>query len=104
MTLAGQQRRVLFALDRRAEEFPLVRWQFMGGIAEAERRAFLFTNVTDSKGRRYDMPVAVGALSASPGIYALGMGVAVEEIGEVWNHAIANPIPPELTTDPPCQQ
>jgi hypothetical protein len=39
---------------------PLVRWQFQGGLAEDQRRAFLFTNVTDAAGRRYDIPVAVG--------------------------------------------
>ena len=57
-----------------AELHPLVRWQFLGGVPEDKRRAFLFTNVTDAKGRRYDMPVVVGALAASPEIYALGMG------------------------------
>ena len=45
------------------------------------RRAFLFTNVVDAKGKRYDMPVVVGALAASPEIYAVGMGRKVEEIG-----------------------
>ena len=29
---------------------PLVRWQFRGGIAEKDRKAFLFTNIVDSKG------------------------------------------------------
>jgi hypothetical protein len=31
-----------------------------GGLAEDQPRAFLFTNVTDAAGRRYDIPVAVG--------------------------------------------
>src|SRR5438045_4267007 len=61
-------------IDKDTELHPLVRWQFQGGLEEAERRAFLFTNVVDSAGKRYDMPVAVGALAASPRIYALGMG------------------------------
>ena len=39
---------------------PLVRWQFRGGLREADRKAFLFTNVTDSKGRKYDIPVVIG--------------------------------------------
>src|SRR3954470_11996653 len=60
---------------------PLVRWQFIGGVPEDERRAFLFTHVVDSKGKRYDMPVAIGALASSPKIYAMGMGRAVEDIG-----------------------
>ena len=96
--------RIAHPVNKDTELHPLVRWQFMGGMAEADRRAFLFTNVTDSKGRRYDMPVAVGALAASPRIYALGMGVPVEEIGAAWNHAIANPIPPERIGHPACQQ
>ncbi len=45
---------------------PLVRWQFRGGIAEKDRKAFLFTNVIDSKGRKYDIPVLVGGLAVQP--------------------------------------
>ncbi len=91
-------------INKDTELHPLVRWQFMGGITEAERRAFLFTNVIDSKGRHYDMPVAIGALAASPRIYALGMGVPVEKIGAAWNRAIAEPIQPLCVAAPPCQQ
>jgi 4-hydroxy-3-polyprenylbenzoate decarboxylase len=61
-------------IDKDAELHPLVRWQFQGGLAEDQRRGFLFTNVVDAAGRRYDVPVAVGALAASPQIYAVGMG------------------------------
>ena len=81
-------------INKDTELHPLVRWQFLGGIAENERRAFLFTNVTDRKGRRYDMPVAVGALAASPEIYAVGMGARSRRSARAWMHAIANPIPP----------
>ncbi len=83
---------------------PLVRWQFIGGAAEAERKAFLFTNVTDSKGRRYDMPVLLGALAGSPRIYALGMGRAVEDIGAAWTQAIAHPLAPVVVETAPCQE
>ena len=69
-------------INKDTELHPLVRWQFQGGFPEDERRAFLFTNVVDGDGRRYDMPVAVGALAASPEIYAVGMGAPVEEIGD----------------------
>ena len=91
-------------INKDTELHPLVRWQFIGGVPEHERRAFLFSNVIDSKGRRYDMPVVVGALSASPEIYALGMGRPVEEIGEAWMKAIANPIAPVRVTSPLCQE
>src|SRR6202043_1195057 len=99
---------LLVRIDRRinkdTELHPLVRCQFLGGIPEEERRAFLFTNVVDSNGRRYDIPVVVGALAASPKIYAVGMGCAVEEIGAAWRRAIANPIAPILVNSPPCQE
>jgi UbiD family decarboxylase len=101
---AGLLVRIDRPINKDTELIPLVRWQFIGGVPEDQRRAFLFTNVTDSKGRRYDMPVVVGALAASPAIYALGMGRPVEEIGEAWMRAIAHPIPPVATNDAPCQE
>ena len=91
-------------INKDTELHPLVRWQFLGGVPEDERRAFLFTNVVDSKGRRYDIPVAVGALAASPRIYAIGMGKNVEEIGPAWDRAIAHPIPPVAVKEAPCQE
>jgi UbiD family decarboxylase len=91
-------------INKDTELHPLVRWQFLGGIPEEDRRAFLFTNVVDSAGRRYDIPVAVGALAASPKIYAAGMGCAVEEIGAAWTRAIANPIAPIVVASPRCQE
>ena len=83
---------------------PLVRWQFTGGLPESARRAFMFTNVYGSDGRKFDSPVVVGALAASPEIYATGMGVAVEDIGEVWTRGIDNPIEPIHVDDAPCQE
>jgi 4-hydroxy-3-polyprenylbenzoate decarboxylase len=91
-------------INKDTELHPLMRWQFQGGLNEEERRAFLFTNVVDSAGRRYDVPVAIGALAASARIYAVGMGRPVEEIGDAWMHAIANPIAPIGVTSAPCQE
>ncbi|MGE3159885.1 MAG: UbiD family decarboxylase domain-containing protein, partial [Xanthobacteraceae bacterium] len=91
-------------IDKDSELHPLVRWQFQGGLAETQRRAFLFTNVTDAAGRRYDIPVVAGALAASPGIYAVGMGRPVEEIEAAWLNGIAHPIPPVVVSSPACQQ
>src|SRR5665213_2148984 len=100
----GLVTRIDHAIDKDSELHPLVRWQFQGGLAEEQRRAFLFTNVVDGAGRRYDIPVAVGALAASPEIYAVGMGKPVEDIGEAWTHAVAHPIDPVVVTSPPCQE
>jgi len=95
--------RVERPINKDTELHPLARWQFSGGLAENERRAFLFPNVVDSAGRRYEIPVAVGALAASPRIYALGVGRPVEEIEAAWLRAIANPLPPVAVGSPPCQ-
>jgi len=61
---AGLLIRVERPINKDTEMHPLVRWQFRGGIAEKDRKAFLFTNVIDSKNRKYDIPVVVGALAA----------------------------------------
>jgi 3-polyprenyl-4-hydroxybenzoate decarboxylase len=74
-------------INKDTELHPLVRWQFLGGVPEDKRRAFLFTDVRDAKGQ-----VVVGALAASPEIYAVGMGRPVAEIGEAWMRAIASPL------------
>jgi len=101
---AGLLVRIERAVNKDTELHPLVRWQFQGGLAEDDRRAFLFTNVVGADGRRFDIPVAAGALSASARIYALGMGRPVEDIGRAWTEAIAHPVPPVTVASPPCQE
>ncbi len=91
-------------INKDTEMHPLVRWQFRGGIQEKNRKAFLFTNVTDSKRRKYDIPVVVGALAASREIYRLGMGCDLDKINETWNRAVANPVAPRVVTDAPCHE
>ena len=91
-------------INKDTELQPLVRWQFVGGVPEAQRRAFLFTNVVDGKGRRYDMPVAIGVYASSPQIYALGMGQKVEDIGKAWILAVKEPIAPVTVDKPACQE
>ena len=39
-------------INKDTELHPLVRWQFRG-LPEKERRAFVFDNVVDVKGRKY---------------------------------------------------
>ncbi len=92
------------AIDKDSEMHPLVRWQFRGGIAEAERKAFLFKNVVDANGRRYDIPVVVGAIAASREIYRIGMGCALDRINETWARAVAKPVAPRVVTDAPCHE
>jgi 4-hydroxy-3-polyprenylbenzoate decarboxylase len=91
-------------VNKDTELHPLVRWQFRGGIQEADRKAFLFTNVTDSRNRSFDMPVVVGALAANQEIYRIGLNVPLEEIGPLWARAMGSPIPPRIVTEAPCQK
>ena len=98
----GLVTRIDHPINKDTELHPLVRWQFSGGIAEADRRAFLFTNVVDSKGRRYDIPVAVGALAA-PRIYAVGMGAGRGDRRGLDPRRRASD-PPVVDTAPACQE
>ena len=103
-----KQRGLVQQIDREinkdTELHPLVRWQYRGGIPESRRKAFLFTNVVDGSGHRYDIPVVVGALAATPEIYTIGMGVPAEQIGEKWMSAIDNPLAPQRINEAPCQE
>ena len=100
----GLVQRISRQIDKDSELHPLVRWQFQGGIPSEDRKAFLFDNVTDASGKVYEMPVVVGALAANPEIYAAGLGVSVEEIGDVWTRGMDNPIQPVAVSDAPCQE
>jgi UbiD family decarboxylase len=91
-------------INKDTEMHPLVRWQFRGGMEERDRKAFLFTNVIDSKGRKYDIPVVVGALAANREIYRMGIGCALEEIEQRWMRAATAPIPPRVVENAPCQE
>ena len=100
----GLVQRINRQIDKDSELHPLVRWQFQGGIPSEDRKAFLFDNVTDASGKVYEMPVVVGALAANPEIYAAGLGVSVQEIGDVWTRGMDNPIQPVAVSDAPCQE
>ena len=99
---AGLLRTIKEPVCKDTEMHPLVRWQFRGGIPEQDRKAFLFTNIHDAKGRKYELPVVIGALAATPAIYAIGMGVKLDQVGLTWSRAIANPIAPRIVTQAPC--
>lgn len=89
---------LLFTVDRQinkdTEMHPLVRWQYRGGVEEEDRKAWLFRDVSDSKGRKYDIPVLVGGLAANRAVYQLGMGCELNAIKETWIKALNNPVPP----------
>ena len=90
-------------INKDNEMHPLVRWQYRGGIAEKDRKAFLFTNVIDGNGRKYDGAVLVAGLAATPDVYRTGFGKPLDRIGETWMNAINNPVPPRVVKKAPCQ-
>lgn len=100
----GLLTRVEREIDKDSEMHPLVRWQFVGGMKEEDRKAFLFTNIRDGKGRAYDMPVIVGGMAANRAIYSTGMGCELDHIQQKWDHAIANPVPPNVVETGPCHE
>src|SRR5688572_18899451 len=91
-------------VDKDSELHPLVRWQYVGGIEEDDRKAFLFTHVVDAKGRRYHFPVVVGALAGNRRIYCLGMNASPDEVQARWERAIADPIAPRVVERAACQE
>ena len=103
-----RERGLLYEIDREVnkdtEMHALVRWQYRGGVPEEQWKAFLFTNVVDSRGRRYDNGVLIGGLAASPAVYAAGLGCEVEEVGARWDRAFASPIEPVLVESGPAQE
>lgn len=90
-------------INKDTELQPLVRWQFRG-LPEKERKPFLFENVTDVKGRKYNGTVLVGAHAASRQIYALAMGCKPEEIMARWTEAQLHPIAPKVVLSGPAQE
>src|SRR5207302_1965202 len=83
-------------------------------------------NVVDAKGKRYDVPVVVGALAANRRIYSLGIGsssadgesyadgegagknLSIEKLGaqirQRWDQAKNHPVEPVVVSEAPVQE
>src|SRR5437016_9412722 len=99
---AGKLLRITTPINKDTELHPLVRLQFRG-LPESQRKAFLFENVVDGHGKKYDIPVLVGALAGSTEIYAMGMQCQLADIENVWKRALADQIPPVVVKTGACQ-
>lgn len=99
----GKLIRITREINKDTELMPLVRWQFRG-LPEEERKAFLFENVVDVKGKKYGVPVLVASHAASREVYALGMMCKPEEIIEKFTQAQLNPIEPKIVNSGPVQE
>ena len=84
------------------EVHPLVRLQFLG-LKENMRKGFLFENVSNVKGKKFDGSVAVGCLAASHEVYSIGMGCGPDEVEAKWRNALANPIEPRIVQTGPVR-
>lgn len=100
---AGMVQRITTPINKDTQMHPLVRLQFRG-LEEEDRRAFLFENVVDSNGKKYDMPVLICAMAGSTEIYSIGMQCTPDEIFSRWETALENTIKPKLIDDAPCQE
>ena len=100
---SGKLQRIKREINKDTELHPLVRLQFRG-LPEAERKAFLFENITDSRGRKYATPLAICTLAGSTDIYALGMMCEPGGIVDKWSQAQMHPIQPRLVTDGPVHE
>jgi UbiD family decarboxylase len=97
--------RVTRPINKDTELFPLVRWQFRGGITEEQRRGWFFENVVDSRGKKYTYPFALGVLASSRRIYAIGLGCGDEqEIPAKWQKALSTPIAPLMVERGPVHE
>lgn len=101
---AGLVQRIDQEVNKDTELHPLVRWQYRGGVPEGDHKAFVFTNVVDAKGRKFDMPVVVGALAGSREIYRLGLRVEADQVGDIWRRAMSNPVEPVQVESAMCQE
>ena len=97
--------RVTRPINKDTELFPLVRWQFRGGITEEQRRGWFFENVVDSRGKKYTYPFALGVLASSRRIYAIGLDCGDEqEIPAKWQKALSTPIAPVMVESGPVHE
>lgn len=106
---ALDERSLLVRIDRPVnkdtELVPLARLQYRG-LPPEQRRAFLFTNVTDSRGRSFDAAVAMGTFAGSSAIFATALGTELSSDGHrtIWREALEHPIPPVRASSAPCKE
>jgi len=99
----GKLTRIKREINKDTQLYPLVRLQYRG-LPQEDRTGFLFENVTDSRGKKYDIPVVVAALAGSTDIYAIGAMCNPEDIVNKLAEAEMNPIEPIIVDNAPVQE
>ncbi|MFC1901737.1 UbiD family decarboxylase [Chloroflexota bacterium] len=95
--------RIKREINKDTELMPLVRWQFRG-LPEEERKAFLFENVVDATGKKYNIPVLVASYAASRDVYAISLMCKPEEIVEKLAQAQRQTVEPRVIDDGPVHE
>jgi len=91
----GKLFRIKTEINKDTELSPLVRWQYRG-LDPSQRKGFLFENITDSKGRKYNSKVGICLLGANREVYSLGLKCEEEKLWAKWALALSNPVAPIL--------
>ncbi len=94
----GILRRATQAVDITWEPASMIKWAFQA-LSEEDRFGLLFDNVEGS-----EFALGIGILGASRQAYALGLGVAPDEISDLWEKALINPIQPVTIEKAPCHE
>ena len=103
LSTADKLWRIKRTVKRETELTPIVRWQYRG-LDESKRKAFLFENIVDAKGRRFDGRVAASMLGASTDIFALGLKCDPKDITDKLTHGMKNPIDPKMVSNGPVKE
>ena len=83
--------------DNQLSPLCFLQWR---GLPLSQIKGFLFTNVTDSKGKKYDIPVAQDCLFC---FEAIGLQCQPEELNEKVAQAVMHPIKPKVVAKGPVQ-
>ncbi|MBI2231566.1 MAG: UbiD family decarboxylase [Deltaproteobacteria bacterium] len=91
-------------VNKDTELMPLMRLQYRG-IEDGKRRAFLYENVRDGKGKQFDIRVATGVYGSSRDVTALGLGCDdPRDIYEKWRDALSHMHEPRVVSSAPVQE
>ncbi len=91
-------------VNKDTELMPLMRLQYRG-IEDGKRRAFLYENVRDGKGKQFDIRVATGVYGSSRDVTALALGCDdPRDIYEKWRDALAHLHEPRIVSSAPVQE
>jgi len=93
-------------VDKNTELTPLVRLQYRG-LAEEERRGFLFTKVLNGTSEMREISkVATGIYASSTHIYAMGLKAEPtnEAIRRKWEEALLHPVKTRTVSEAPVQE